>query len=153
MDSLFSEVDFMPNRMIVCSVSVFCIVLAAATASGGTAGSWTLRSTGHILNTPSTALAMRDGLTWPVIFAPESNMVKAISLFPATNPQTQTGWYEIGRNLLPFSSSLPRIYAASSSNGKIAAACKYDPQTGSALTASSRSGITPFAWKQLCGGL
>ena len=145
----------MSNRVMMSCVLVLGLVLAASTASAsnGTGMSWNFQATGYGTSIPVTALAMRDGLTWPVIFAPDtqSPTVKAISLYPVLNLETESLWHEIGHNLMSLDPNFPRLCAASSPTGEFAATCWYQAPYGSAVTGSSLSGFTPLTNTQVNG--
>ncbi len=140
----------MLSRTAISCVLVFSLVLATSTASAssGTGISWNFQATGHDTSIPITALAMRDGLTWPVIFAGDfdTQTVKAISLYPVLNTQTfpPTLWHEIGNNLMPSINRNTSLRAASSPAGEFAAVSSMpfpDPGFSYAVTGSSLSGF------------
>ena len=155
----------MSRRMLTKAVLIIGLFLAASTAlaSSGTGISWSFQETGHRTSSPVTALAMRDGLTWPVIFSGDfrdgydSSYVKAISLYPVVNPQTSTFWHIIGNNLMPMFGGSNSVYcplrAASSPTGEFAAVSKdgYDYYCGYAVTCSSQTGFANVVGSNVCG--
>ncbi|MEN6406002.1 MAG: PEP-CTERM sorting domain-containing protein [Thermoguttaceae bacterium] len=105
---------------------VFALSLAAsaAMASDGTGLNWVYQKTGFQTADYQTAVAMRDGQAWPVIFAVNNSSsyydqnVNAYSLYPTFNSATGTYWHQIGTNLLPVTGS-SSLSAATSSTGQI----------------------------------
>ena len=100
---------------------------------------WTFQDTEYDANTVGydTALAMRNGLAWPVIFTEQAT---AISLFPApVSGGTGSNWHEIGTGLY---NTGGRVRATSSPSGKV-------------LVASDQGGIQasvlPYGWTPFAG--
>ncbi len=101
--------------------AVVAVVLATgsavmATGSGATLN-WAFQDTGFTSSFSGSALGMRNGGAFPVIFDNDST-VRAYTLLPVNNPFSGTNWHEIGNGL--FSSSGGPIRASSSSAGSVA---------------------------------
>ena len=119
--------------------------------------SWDYQATGFQLSTGTsgsffleTALAMRDGGVWPVIFSYDSTYnVQAYSLYPVLNTQTAppTYWHQIGTNLLTGSKNSYILSAATSPNGSFGAVLQayltYGSDGSSAIVGSSSGGFKP----------
>jgi len=118
-----------------------------AMASDGTGMNWVFQNTGFYSNSGQTALAMRDGQTWPVIFASGSTTMgtgyNAYSLYPSKNSQTGTYWHQLGTNLLP-TSGTGTLSAATSPTGQIAALMNVYGSSGTASAAVVGSSSTGF---------
>lgn len=99
----------MRARVLWC-LFVLSMVVSTAAASDGSGLSWNFQWTGFKASNsgqgPQTALAMRDGKTWPVIFSYDyysPNSVSAYSLYPAgVSPSLPISsyWHQIGGGLL-----------------------------------------------------
>ncbi|MBN2022301.1 MAG: hypothetical protein JW809_05860 [Pirellulales bacterium] len=104
---------------------ILCLILVVvsfsvspALAGDGTAPSWSFQWTGYQSQTSQTAVAMRDGQTWPVIFGRVKSAAygfSAISLLPVKNPETNTYWHPIATGL--FSESQGTQISAKTSPG------------------------------------
>jgi hypothetical protein len=114
--------------------------------------SWTFQNTGFLGGVDwQTALAMRDGDTWPVIFSVSNNSnyngVQAYSLYPVLNQQTDTNWWQIGTNLLPCNGGSATLSAATSPTGSFAAVVRTsgdtNPWDNTAVIGSSANGFGP----------
>jgi hypothetical protein len=115
---------------------VLSIAASTAIGSDGTLN-WAYQPTGFQAGSfgsgPQTALAMRDGRTWPVIFSPSLTGpgISAYSLYPVLNPSMTmmqpTYWHQVGSNLLYSSSGSDSILsAATSSDGRVGAVARYN---------------------------
>ena len=79
----------------------------APAAAQSSTNKWTFQRTGFrtTSSTPQTALSMRSGEAWPVVYGFYENSLNAYSLFPVINPngkhhvQPATNWHQIGSNL------------------------------------------------------
>ena len=128
---------------------VFALSLAISTSAAPAATlSWFYQSTGFQTSPngdAQTALAMRDGRTWPVIFS-ESNSqnVQAYSLYPTLNTQLNpaTYWHQTGTNLL-YGGYGGTLSAATSSDGRVGAVLQVpkNPQYGQAVVGSTSGGF------------
>jgi hypothetical protein len=111
----------MRARVLLCLMVLGMAASTALASSGGTL-TWAYQLTGYRGNSswPQTALAMRDGEAWPVIFSQDysSMMIQAYSLYPVTNTQTQTNWFKIGTNLATYQSGQV-LSAATSPDGRV----------------------------------
>ncbi|MGD0516555.1 MAG: PEP-CTERM sorting domain-containing protein [Thermoguttaceae bacterium] len=113
--------------MILSCLLALAVLVSTAAASDDTSLSWNYQQTGfraYGSSYPQTAVAMRDGQVWPVVFSEDSyHKVQAYSLYPVKNPITLTNWYQIGTNLITDSDS-----------GILSAATSPDGRFGVALT-------------------
>lgn len=114
-----------------------------AAQSPGSAVKWSFQRTGFRTTspTPQTALSMRSGEAWPVVYGFYENSLNAYSLFPVlNNTQTTPGrnhvlpatnWHQIGSNLngTTFQSSSPFLQADSSATGGFAVSVQTAPAT------------------------
>jgi hypothetical protein len=97
----------------------------APAAAQSSANKWSFQRTGFrtTTSTPQTALSMRSGEAWPVVYGFYENSLNAYSLFPVINPngkhhvQPATNWHQIGSNLAgsQFPTSNVYLQAASGS--------------------------------------
>lgn len=109
----------------------------------GSTVKWSFQRTGFrtTSQTAQTALSMRSGEAWPVVYGFYENSLNAYSLFPVLN-NSQTGlgknhilpatnWHQIGSNLngSTFQSSSPFLQADSSSSGGFAVSVQTAPST------------------------
>ncbi|MBN2475586.1 MAG: hypothetical protein JXB62_13320 [Pirellulales bacterium] len=109
-----------------CCVLLFAVLVAVCVPASAPAGelSWAFQCTGFPVGDDQTAVAMRDGRVWPVIFTGGAGQtLDAYSLYPTMNPQTGTFWHQIGGDLLNYSQqgsvvSGP-LSAATSPDGRI----------------------------------
>jgi hypothetical protein len=110
--------------MLLCLLALV-VMVSTSLASEGTFPSWNYQQTGITAYGGSgllTAIAMRDGRTWPVIFTEDSaRRVQAYSLYPVKNPVTLTNWFQIGTNLITDTGS-GMLSAATSSDGRFGVA-------------------------------
>jgi len=111
--------------MILSCLLALAVLISPAAASDDTSLSWNYQQTGFTAYSslgPQTAVAMRDGQVWPVVFAENgSHKVQAYSLYPVKNPITSTNWFQIGANLITDSDS-GMLSAATSPDGRFGAA-------------------------------
>lgn len=85
------------------------LAMQSSAAAQAPANKWSFQRTGfrtiHNYASPQTALSMRSGETWPVVYGIDGNSLNAYSLFPVVNPagnhnfQPATNWHQIGSNL------------------------------------------------------
>jgi hypothetical protein len=112
---------------ILSCLLALAVLVSTSVASDDTSLSWNYQQTGFTAYSslgPQTAVAMRDGRVWPVIFSESSNhKVQAYSLYPVKNPTTSTNWFQIGTDLITDSDS-----------GMLSAATSPDGRFGVALT-------------------
>ncbi len=125
---------------------VLAVLVSTSVASDGTLLSWNFQQTGftsYIGSGPQTAVAMRDGRIWPVIFSENGERkVQAYSLYPVKNPITSTNWFQIGTNLITDMDS-GMLSAASSPDGRFGAALTIVGSPNSAaVVGSSLTGFT-----------
>jgi len=100
----------------LCTMFVTVTVTADAEAdAAGPPRTWQFQNTGFSAVSPFTAVAMRSGLTWPVIF---NNGSPAVGLRATENPGTGTFWFEEGPAI---SGSLP-VVGKSSPDGRVVVA-------------------------------
>lgn len=86
-------------------------VMQASVAAQAATNKWTFQRTGFRTTAgsfPQTALSMRSGEAWPVVYGFFENSLNAYSLFPVLNTQVgqgknhispATNWHQIGSNL------------------------------------------------------
>jgi hypothetical protein len=137
------------QRGISFSVALMlCLVVLAFQVSVASAIdelNWAFQSVGYTAygNPPmQTAVAMRDGQTWPVVFSESQNMLQAYSLYPVTNPTTNTNWFQIGSNLIQDPGSTTVLSAATSPDGRFGAVLrKVGSANSTAIVGSSLSGF------------
>ena len=122
-------------RLVLCCLFALVTMASTAAASNGTLN-WLYQDTEYQLSTtnsngatvsPSTALAMRDGGVWPVIFSLDATYnVQAYSLYPVPNQQmpATTYWHQIGANLLNTNGTNCILSAATSPNGSFGAVAR-----------------------------
>lgn len=147
----------MRSRVSWCAlacVALFTTIPSTAIASGDSALSWSYQVTGFSAGSsgpgPQTALAMRDGQVWPVIFSyntSNSSVVDAYSLYPVLNTSTNTYWHKIGSCYLNTSGGI--LSAATSSDGKVGFVSRMpsssDTYSNVAVVGSSSTGFgTPL---------
>ncbi|MEN6367031.1 MAG: PEP-CTERM sorting domain-containing protein [Thermoguttaceae bacterium] len=109
------------RRNVFGCVFVLSLAASAAMASDGTGLNWVYQKTGFKTTNSQTAVAMRDGQAWPVIFAidaTDGGSVNAYSLYSTANSLTGTFWHQIGKNLFP-TMGTSSLSAATSSTGQI----------------------------------
>jgi hypothetical protein len=116
---------------------------------------WAFQSTGFTAGgnpAAQTAIAMRDGQIWPVVFSETGNMLQAYSLYPVTNPNISpaTNWFQIGSNLIQDPGSVSMLSAATSSDGRFGAVLrKIGSPNSTAIIGSSPNGfLAPMAGVQ-----
>jgi hypothetical protein len=130
-------------RLLLCLL-VLGMLVSTAAASEGTFPSWNFQQTGFASYTGGpiqTAVAMRDGRVWPVVFAEDSSRrVQAYSLYPVKNPTTSTNWFQIGTNLINDTGS-----------GMLSAATSPDGRFGVALTFVGSANSTAVVGSSLTG--
>ncbi|MGD0383379.1 MAG: PEP-CTERM sorting domain-containing protein [Thermoguttaceae bacterium] len=122
------------------------MLVSTSVASDDTSLSWNYQQTGFTAYSslgPQTAVAMRDGRLWPVIFSESSaHKVQAYSLYPVKNPATSTNWFQIGTNLITDTDS-GMLSAATSPDGSFGAALTIIGSPNSAaVVGSSLSGFS-----------
>ena len=93
---------------------------------------WTFQDTGY--QSDDTALAMRNGLAWPVIFTGQGD---AISLFPAPASGGTSNWHLIGTSLY---TQQGRIRASSSPDGRVLVA---------SAGGGGQASVLPYGWTPL----
>ncbi|QDT70870.1 hypothetical protein [Lacipirellula limnantheis] len=107
------------------------LALQAPAAAQAPTNKWTFQRTGFRATSgpsPQTALSMRSGEAWPVVYGFYENSLNAYSLFPVVNPNAKhhvgpaTNWHQIGSNLagMQFPASNVFLQADSSSTGGFA---------------------------------
>jgi hypothetical protein len=128
-------------------MSCLCVlVLNVSVASALDEMSWAFQSTGFVAAGnpgPQTAIAMRDGQIWPVVFSETQNQLQAYSLYPVTNPTVpNTNWFQIGTNLLQ-DPSAGLLSAATSPDGRFGAVLRRASGTtgGQAIVGASPGGF------------
>jgi len=130
----------------VMGLVLMAILCAPVMATEGSGISWAFQWTGfpHTSSFGQTAVAMRDGQTWPVIFSANQSaqVVDAYSLYPVLNPMTNTNWHQIGSNVLggPFG-TLESLSAATSPDGRFGVVAR-SGSTSVATIGSSQSGFS-----------
>lgn len=128
------------------------MMVSTATATTTAPLTWAYQTTGFPVGSSGsgvqTALAMRDGETWPVIFNSFDSgpiNVNAFSLYPVTNYQTGTYWHQIGTGILPCYTSPAILSAATSPDGRFGAVLRAmttsPPDPSVAIVGSSASGF------------
>ena len=132
-------------RVLPCLL-VLAMLVSTAAASDGSPLSWNYQQTGFTAYSgagPQTAVAMRDGRVWPVIFSENGERkVQAYSLYPVKNPLTNTNWFQIGTNLITDTGS-GMLSAATSPDGRFGAALTIiGNPTSAAVVGSSLTGFT-----------
>jgi hypothetical protein len=84
------------------------LAMQAPAAAQAPTNKWTFQRTGFRTTsgpTPQTALSMRSGEAWPVVYGFYENSLNAYSLFPVVNTKGKhhvgpaTNWHQIGSNL------------------------------------------------------
>jgi hypothetical protein len=117
--------------------------------------SWTFQRTGFSSDSslafPQTALSMRGGLAWPVVYGTQNNQLQAYSLFPFENPNVQTNWHPIGSSLPLGPNAWSRLMQAESSPtdgfGVVLQSsfpvCCGDPELDRAFVGNSFTGLGP----------
>jgi len=110
----------MYGKLAAAGTAALVAFLWAGTADASSSGSstfiWQIQDTGHSsLSGGKTALGMRDGQAWPVIFDEGGDIY---GLFNAENGFTNTNWFQIGFDEYPSG----RPNAASSPMGPVAVA-------------------------------
>lgn len=124
---------------------LFCLIVIALSVSTATATdnlvmSWNIQATGF-RGTQQTAVAMRDGGVWPVIFSQSQNTIQAYSLYPVTNPEMRSNWFLIGTNLLPNTKGV--LSAETSPDGSVGAVVRMTgSSSSSAIVGNSVSGFS-----------
>jgi hypothetical protein len=123
----------------VIAALILCLTLALtppARASGGVGVSWNFHDLTGVA-AGNSALAMRGGEAWPVVFTDSGGSVRAYSLFPATG--TTSHWVEIGS----FGGGpATNLNAATSPDGRVAAA--WNSGFGIGQVSGLPSGWTPL---------
>ena len=148
----------MRSSVALCCLFATVAMASTARASNGTLN-WDYQATEFQISTsgqypPQTALAMRDGGVWPVIFSYDGTYnVQAYSLYPVLNAQMSqpTYWHEIGTDLLKGSSSYQyTLSAATSPSGgfggvlqEFSASTISGTDYSSAIVGSSSGGFAP----------
>ena len=87
--------------------SLMCLLALQLPCAAQNTLKWSFQRTGFRSTTsmPQTALSMRSGQTWPVVYGFFENSLNAYSLFPVLNAQGKnhiapaTNWHQIGSNL------------------------------------------------------
>ena len=134
--------------------ALWCLVILGTVTSTAMATdgmlNWAFQNTGF-QGTGETALAMRDGDTWPVIFSasnsyPYSFSVQAYSLYPVLNQQTGSNWFQVGTNLLSCPPAAQHyLSAATSPDGSFGAVVRTygdpNPMDNEAIIGSSATGF------------
>ncbi len=90
-----------------------CAMGATAWASPGAPLSWSFQDSGFSSGGSDTAVGMRTGRAWPVIFDEGGD---AYSLFAVENPMTGTHWHQIGGSMV----AGPKVKAKTSADGRVA---------------------------------
>lgn len=128
-------------------------VAGVAEASGGGL-TWAIQDTGVV--GMKSALGMRSGLVWPVVFTEEQSGT-ATSLFAVENPDNNTNWHTIGVDLFPFGGG--RLRAESSATGRVLVVASMgggavlDPAIGfTSLPASARAAAFDAAGNVVTAG-
>lgn len=83
------------------------LAMQAPAAAQAPTTKWSFQRTGFRATSsiPQTALSMRSGEAWPVVYGFYENSLNAYSLFPVVNPNGKhhvgppTNWHQIGSNL------------------------------------------------------
>jgi hypothetical protein len=149
------EFIYAGRKSLFCHIWIYaCLLILAAmvstsVGSDDTSISWTFQQTGFTSyggSGPQTAVAMRDGRVWPVIFSENGERkVQAYSLYPVKNPSItslSTNWFQIGTNLITDIDS-GTLSAATSPDGRFGAALTILGNANSAaVVGSSLSGFT-----------
>jgi hypothetical protein len=131
------------SRIVLSLLVVFTI---ASTALAIDELNWAFQTTGIMSSTGNaqSAIAMRDGKVWPVVFAPVNNQLQAYSLYPVQSLPSnylQSNWFQIGTNLMPVSPN-SFLSAATSSDGRFGAVVRNSGSMPStAIVGASPSGF------------
>ncbi len=128
---------------------ILTVFASSAVGSDDTLLSWNFQQTGFTAYSgagPQTAVAMRDGRSWPVIFSENAERkVQAYSLYPVKNPSItsiSTNWFQIGTNLIT-DTDTGILSAATSPDGRFGAALTIIGNSNSAaVVGSSLTGFT-----------
>jgi hypothetical protein len=144
MSNVIGRKMFSLRSFIVLSC-LFCFAFTASQSLTADEAYWGFQSTGFMATGspgPQTAIAMRDGQVWPVVFSETSYMLQAYSLYPVENPANKgSNWFKIGTNLLQDPGSA-MLSAATSSDGRFGAVLRsIDNTSGTAIIGSSPSGF------------
>jgi hypothetical protein len=99
------------------------LAMHAPAAAQSSANKWSFQRTGFrtTTSTPQTALSMRSGEAWPVVYGFYENSLNAYSLFPVINPngkhhvQPATNWHQIGSNLARPDTPTSNVYLQAAS--------------------------------------
>jgi hypothetical protein len=94
------------------------LAMQTPVAAQNSTNKWTFQRTGFrtTSQTPQTALSMRSGEAWPVVYGFYENSLNAYSLFPVVNPNAKdhvspaTNWHQIGSNLAGSQFSSTKMY-------------------------------------------
>jgi hypothetical protein len=110
---------------VLMGLIVTVLAVSPCVATEGSLLNWNYQLTGFKgypnSNGMQTAVALRDGQVWPVIFAENNNRyLQAYSLYPVQNPTTQLNWHQIGTNLLQ-DPGPAALSAVTSSDGRVGA--------------------------------
>jgi hypothetical protein len=144
MSNVIGRKMFSLRSFIVLSC-LFCFAFTASQSLMADEAYWGFQSTGFTAGGsvgPQTAIAMRDGQVWPVVFSETSNSLQAYSLYPVQNPTIPgSNWFKIGSNLLQDPGSA-MLSAATSADGRFGAVLrKVGDITSTAIVGSSPSGF------------
>ena len=97
--------------------------MQAPVAAQAPTNKWSFQRTGFRATSsiPQTALSMRSGEAWPVVYGFYENSLNAYSLFPVVNPKGKhhiapaTNWHQIGSNLAGSLFPTPGVYLQAAS--------------------------------------
>lgn len=141
------------RKHLVLAAVAFLGLLGSAEAAPGTGITWSFQSTNISLTGGQTAVAMRNGMAWPVIITDfqtaSSSYGSAYSLFPSSLDGSSRGsWQGIGSGF--YTSEPGRLRAASSPDGRVAFAAEAPSSPGAGMggKVSSVSG----GWGSLVSG-
>jgi hypothetical protein len=99
------------------------LAMQTPAAAQSSTNKWSFQRTGFRATSsiPQTALSMRSGEAWPVVYGFYENSLNAYSLFPVVNPKGKhhvapaTNWHQIGSNLAGAQSSPTNVYLQAAS--------------------------------------
>jgi hypothetical protein len=98
---------------------LLCLLAMQAPAAAQSSLKWSFQRTGFRTpaeSFPQTALSMRSGEAWPVVYGFFETSLNAYSLFPVVNPKGKhhvspaTNWHQIGSNLAGSQFSSYKMY-------------------------------------------
>lgn len=152
----------MRARVLWCLFAL-SLVTSTALATDGSGLSWNFQQTGFQAGNSGpgtqTALAMRDGETWPVIFSYDyysSYYVNAYSLYPVSNSTPSspyTNWHQIGGGLLATGGNNRILSAATSPDGRIGVVARSPLTSSLDYESAAMIGSTATGWGASMSGV